>query len=82
MNLFNINTKPVEYILYQKINEDAEYIPRFQLKNNNGIQGIEINKPIKPTQDLIVKAIKYGMIFLITYKGKKDISPKELFIQW
>ena len=76
MNLFNINTKPVEYILYQKINEDAEYIPRFQLKNNNGIQGIEINKPIKPTQDLIVKAIKYGMIFLITYKGKKDISPK------
>ena len=42
MNLFNINTKPVEYILYQKINEDAEYIPRFQLKNNNGIQGIEI----------------------------------------
>lgn len=76
MNLFNINTIPVEYILYQKINEDAEYIPRFQLKNNNGIEGIEINKPIKPSQELIEKAIKYGMIFLVTYKGKKDFSPK------
>jgi hypothetical protein len=76
MNLFNINIKPVEYILYQKINEDTEYIPRFQLKNNNGIEGIEVNKPIKPTQELIEKAIKYGMIFLVTYKGKKDNAPK------
>jgi len=76
MNLFNINIKPVEYILYQKINEDTEYIPRFQLKNNNGVEGIEINKPIKPTQELIEKAIKYGMIFLVTYKGKKDNAPK------
>ena len=76
MNLFNINTKPVEYILYQKINEDVEYIPRFQLKNNNGIEGIEVNKPIKPSQELIEKAIKYGMIFLVTYKGKSDLAPK------
>jgi hypothetical protein len=76
MKLFNINTKSVEYVLYQKINEDAEYIPRFQLKNNNGIEGIEINKAVIPNQELIIKAIKYGMIFLITYKGKYDKSPK------
>ena len=72
MNFFNINTKPVEYIFYQKINEDIEYIPRFQLKNSKGIEGIEINKAIKPTQEIIIKAIKYGMIFLVNYKGKND----------
>ena len=76
MNLFNFNTKPLEYILYQKINEDAEYIPRFQLKNSNGIEGVEINKAVKPSQELIIKAIKYGMIFLVTYKGSYDKASK------
>lgn len=72
--IFNINTKPIEYILYKKVNENTEYIPRFQLKNNNGIEGVEVNKAVKPTQELIEKAIKYGMIFLITYKGKNNQS--------
>jgi hypothetical protein len=71
------NTKPVEFIIREnyELSEDNEYIPRFQLKNAKEISNIPINTPIKPTQEAIVKAIKYGMIFLITYKGAKDNLP-------
>lgn len=70
------NTKPVEFVPKIKENydlkEDREYIPRFKLKNIQEIAGVPINKPLTPTGDLFVKAIKYGMIFLVTYKGAKD----------
>ena len=78
------NTTPVEYIIrnnyYDLITEDDEYIPksvqagipRFSIKGIEGIEDIPINKPIKPTEKMIIKAIKYGMVFLITYKGAKD----------
>ena len=81
MNLQEIksyyNNKPVEFIVREnyELSEDNEYIPRFQLKNAKEISNIPINTPIKPTQEAIVKAIKYGMIFLITYKGAKDNLP-------
>jgi len=68
------NNKPVEFIIREnyELQEDSEYIPRFSLKGAKEISNIPINEPIKPTQEAIVKAIKYGMIFLITYKGAKD----------
>jgi hypothetical protein len=68
------NTKPVEFILKEKfsLKEDNSYVPRFNLKKTKEIVGVPINEPIKPTQDLIIKAIKYGMIFLINYKGEED----------
>jgi len=79
--LLHENSEPVEFITKTNylLNEDNEYIPsggasapRFSLGNVEGFQNIPINKPIAPTEDLIIKAIKYGMIFLITYKGAKD----------
>ena len=80
------NLTPVEFIITQTyesnivINEDNEYIPksveagipRFSIKGIEGIEDIPINKPIRPTEKMFIKAIKYGMIFLITYKGAKD----------
>ena len=68
------NTKPVEFVLKEnyELKEDFNYIARFKLKNAKEISDIPINTPIKPTQEIIVKAIKYGMIFLISYKGEKD----------
>ena len=68
------NNKPVEFIIKEnyELQEDNEYIPRFQLKNAKEISNIPINTPVKPTQEIIIKAIKYGMIFLISYKGAKD----------
>ena len=68
------NTKPVEYVLKEniKLKEDTAYVPRFKLKDVRQIANVPINEPIKPTQELIIKAIKYGMIFLINYKGESD----------
>ena len=78
MNLKQIksyyNTKPVEFVIKEHYNliEDNEYIPRFSLKNVKDIANIPINEPIKYSDEVMIKAIKYGMIFLINYKGEKD----------
>jgi hypothetical protein len=68
------NTKPVEYVLKEKYNlrEDNIYVPRFKLSKAEDIAKIPINEPLKPTQEIFIKAIKYGMVFLINYKGEKD----------
>ncbi|TXG82933.1 MAG: hypothetical protein E6R13_04375 [Spirochaetes bacterium] len=68
------NTKPVEFVIKENYDliENQEYVPRFSLKNVKDIGNIPINEPIKFSQDILVKAIKYGMIFLINYKGEKD----------
>lgn len=68
------NTKPIEFVLREnyKLKEDTAYIPRFKLKDVREIANVPINEPIKPSKEIIIKAIKYGMIFLINYKGAKD----------
>lgn len=68
------NTKPVEFVLKENYDliEDREYIPRFTLKNIKDLENIPINEPIKFSEDILKKAIKYGMIFLINYKGEND----------
>ena len=52
--------------------EDNEFIPRFSLKNVKDIAHIPINEPVKYSEETMIKAIKYGMIFLINYKGEED----------
>jgi len=66
--------KPIEFVVKEnyELIEDNEYIPRFSLKNIKEIANIPINSPIKYSDDIISKAIKYGMIFLINYKGEED----------
>lgn len=68
------NKKPVEFVVKEHYDliEDFEYIPRFSLKNVKEIADIPINEPIKYSDKVAIKAIKYGMIFLINYKGEKD----------
>jgi DNA-binding transcriptional regulator WhiA len=68
------NKKPVEYIVKETFNlkEDNVYVPRFKLKDVKEINDLPINEPIKPSNEVLIKAIKYGMVFLITYKGAKD----------
>jgi len=69
------NRKPVEFVIkeaYNDLKEDREFIPRFSLKNIKDFQNIPINEPIKYDEKLMIKAIQYGMIFLINYKGEKD----------
>lgn len=68
------NKKPVEFVIKEHYDliENQEFIPRFSLKNVKDINNIPINKPIKYSDDIMSKAIKYGMIFLINYKGEED----------
>ncbi len=69
------NTKTIEYVVKESFNdlkEDREFIPRFSLKNIRDFQDVPINEPVKYSDALVIKAIKYGMIFLINYKGEKD----------
>lgn len=69
------NKKPIEFVIkenYYNLIEDNEFIPRFSLKNVKDIADIPINEPVKYSDQLLIKAIKYGMIFLINYKGKED----------
>lgn len=68
------NTKPVEFVIKENYDliENIELVPRFSLKNVKDIGNIPINEPIKFSQEILIKAIKYGMIFLINYKGEKD----------
>jgi hypothetical protein len=55
-----------------RINENNEYVPRFSLKNINGVGNITINKRMKPTKNLMITAIKYGLIFAVRYRGAYD----------
>lgn len=68
------NRKPIEFVVKERYEliEDNEFIPRFSLNNVKEISDIPVNKPIKFTTETLTKAIKYGMIFLINYKGEED----------
>ena len=68
------NSKPVEFVVKERYEliEDNEFIPRFSLKNVKDIANIPINEPIKYNEQTMIKAIKYGMIFLLNYKGEED----------
>lgn len=68
------NKKPVEFVIREnyELVEDKEYVSKFTLKNVKDIANIPINEPIKYSDQIIIKAIKYGMIFLINYKGEED----------
>jgi hypothetical protein len=68
------NKKPVEFVVREnyELLEDKEYVSRFSLKNVKDIANIAINEPIKYSDSIAIKAIKYGMIFLINYKGEED----------
>ena len=68
------NKIPVEYAIKEnyELVEDNGYVSKFTLKNIKDFQNIPINEPLKYSDDLIIKAIKYGLIFLINYKGAED----------
>ena len=54
------------------INENAEFVPRFKLSKLEILKDVPVNEPLKFSVELLDKAIKYGMIMLINYKGADD----------
>ncbi len=70
------NTEDVEYVVPHDfnylVNEDQSFVPRFSFKNIDIFKDIPVNEPIRYNQKIMIKAIQYGMIFLVNYKGEKD----------
>ena len=61
---YKFKTKDIK-IFGPKINEAQQIDP-------NIIPNFPINKPVKYSEDLMKKAIKYGLVILMNYKGEKD----------
>ena len=61
---YKFNPKEIK-IYGPKINEAQQIDP-------NIIPKFPINKPVKYNEDLMKKAIKYGLVILISYRGDKD----------
>ena len=59
-------------ILEAVLENNDDYVPRFSLKDIEIFNDLPVNQPIKFSNDIAIKAIKYGLIMLINYKGAKD----------
>lgn len=61
---------PMEMML----NENDQFVPRFKVhqKAHQIFTEFPINKQLKYSQSLMIKAIQYGMILLIQYRGEAD----------
>ena len=70
----------VEYVMKSNyyanpfLNESEEFVPRFSLKKyaHPIFSKLEPNKEYPFNQDLVEKAIEYGMALLIQYRGAED----------
>ena len=61
---YKFNPKEIK-VFGPKVNEAQQIDP-------NIIPNFPINKPVKYNEDLLKKAIKYGLVILINYRGDKD----------
>lgn len=52
--------------------QDAILVPRFTLNNSDIFTDLPTNEPLKPTEDILKTAIKWGCILQIDYKGEED----------
>lgn len=66
-------SKPT-YIFYLKEDNsgDTTLVPRFSLKDSDVFNDFPSNTPTKFSEELILKAIQWGMIIQIDYKGDED----------
>ncbi len=75
--LYNLNKdisfsfKPT-YIL--RLNENAAYVPKITLKNPDIFPDFPANTALRYTPELLLKAIKFGMVIRFDYKGKEDTN--------
>jgi hypothetical protein len=61
-----------QYIVKNIVNEDTSMVPRFTIKNPEIFSDFPTNTPMKFDLKLIEKAIDFGMILQIDYKGEDD----------
>lgn len=51
---------------------DTILVPRFTLNNTDIFTDLPANEHLKPTEEIIMKAIKWGCILQVNYKGEED----------
>jgi len=78
----NVDVIYVPTIDIKKINEDnsfdgydsISYIPKFNINRKyvNLFNKFPVNKELKYSEDLLITAIQFGLVLLISYKGEKD----------
>ncbi len=51
---------------------DTKLVPRFTLNNTDIFTDLPANEHLKPTEEILMKAIKWGCILQINYKGRED----------
>jgi hypothetical protein len=86
-SVWNNNTD-VEYVMRHDfcpqilLKEDNTYVPRFNIKRQSNPLFAEFqpNRELKYSRDLMEKAINYGMIISIQYRGETG-SSKDNFVQ-
>lgn len=63
-----------DYMKEMVLNEDASYVPRFNIKKYNHplFSKFPPNKQIKYNKKLMALAIKYGMVLMVQYRGERD----------
>jgi len=62
-----------QWIKSLHLNEDRVYIPRFKLKDTEEIfPDFPIGEEVKYSEKLIARAIQYGMVITIAYRGAED----------
>ena len=67
-------TRPKYVINTVRIREgvDTTFVPRFSLKDTDIFQDFPANTEVKYNPELIKRAIKWGMIIKINYRGEED----------
>lgn len=58
--------------IYSIYENDQIYVPRFKLNNTEIFDDFPTNTPMKYSSELLLKAIQWGMIIQIDYKGAED----------
>ncbi len=61
-----------QFILKVNENNDSSFVPRFKLKEADIFNDFPANTPLKFSEALILKAIQFGMIIQVDYKGDED----------
>lgn len=67
------SNKEMEFVI-----KDSFMLNESEITADTGLKGVKeladipINEPIKYNQNILIKGIKYGMIFVISYKGEED----------
>lgn len=67
----------IDFFGAQMVNEDYALVPRFTLKKKEVFDDFPVGKELDVSEELLTKAVKYGMILLLKYKNPEEDRGRE-----